>query len=86
LSGQKIEALMILDELKSSLEKDESLAFGIAVVYVGLGDKEKALDWLERALAAHNSNFAHLKCDPIFKTLRNEPRFLLLLKKVGLVN
>src|SRR5205085_12091646 len=55
-----------------------------ASIYLGLGEKEKALDWLEESYQDQESACWYLKIDPIYDSVRNEPRFQALLKKVGL--
>jgi hypothetical protein len=55
-----------------------------AIVYVGLGDKQRALKGLEKAYAARSQFLAYLKIDKIWDPLRSDPRFIELLKKVGL--
>jgi hypothetical protein len=54
------------------------------VVYLGLGEKEKALEWLEKCYADQDTHCWFLKVDPLYDSLRNEPRFQAVLKKVGL--
>jgi TolB-like protein/Tfp pilus assembly protein PilF len=57
-----------------------------ALVYLGLGEKEWALERLEKAYDARSQWLSLLKVDRIFDPLRSEPRFIALLKKVGLDN
>jgi hypothetical protein len=59
------------------------VAFDLATVYVGLGNKAEALNWLERAVAAH-TGMLYLAIDPLYRPLYSEPRFRALLKKIGL--
>jgi len=56
----------------------------LALAYAGLGEKEKALDWLEKALAEHSDEMVNLKVNPGYDALRTEPRFQELLRKTGL--
>ena len=56
----------------------------MAVFYAQLGDKEKALDYLEKAIANPNHDLPRANPDPVFDTIRNEPRFGALMKKVNL--
>jgi hypothetical protein len=56
----------------------------LAVIYLGLGDKEKALSALDRAYAAHDLQLRYLGVDPHYDPLRSEPRFQELIRKVGL--
>ena len=53
-------------------------------IYLGLGEKEKALDWLEKAYEEQDSACWYLKIDQIYDSIRNEPRFQAILKKIGL--
>ena len=52
--------------------------------YIGMGDKDRALYWLERAYAQHSGAMVGLKVDPVYDTLRSDPRFQDLLRHVGL--
>jgi len=54
-----------------------------ALLYAGLGDKEAALRWLERG-AESGASLLYLGIDPAFRSLRGEPRFKAVLKKIGL--
>jgi serine/threonine-protein kinase len=56
----------------------------ISMLYVALGDKEKALDWLERAYEQNAWAMYAIKAEPMFDPIRNEPRFQALEKKMGL--
>ena len=56
----------------------------IATIYTRAGKKDKALVWLEKAFAYHDANMPYIGVDPIFDILKNEPRFLNLLKKMNL--
>ncbi len=56
----------------------------LAVLYVGLGDREQALSALERAYTEHDLQMNFLAVDPHYDALRSEPRFQELIRKVGL--
>jgi adenylate cyclase len=58
--------------------------FCTALIYLGLGDKERALDGLEAAYEARSQWMVGLKIDNVYDPLRSEPRFIGMLKKVGL--
>jgi len=93
-SGKFAEAKKILDELAS--ESDQSpprspfipppptTAFDTALVYLGLGEKEKAVDWLEKAADERTAEIIHIKCEPIYDSVRENPRFIALMKRIGL--
>ena len=57
--------------------------FNLAIVYLGLGDRARALDYLERASDADSQWMIYLRGDRIFDPLRSEPRFAALMKKLG---
>ena len=54
------------------------------MVYIGLGDRNDALSWLEQAYRAHSRGLVLLKADPWYRSLATEPRYQELLRKVGL--
>jgi adenylate cyclase len=83
-SGDRTKAQAIITELNQMSSRRFVSPFCIAVIYLGLGDKERALDGLERAYEARSWPLLSLKMDKIFEPLRSEPRFIALLKKVGL--
>jgi tetratricopeptide (TPR) repeat protein len=56
----------------------------IALLYTGLGDKQKALDWLERAYQQNAWAMYVIKAEPMFDPLHGEPRFEALVRKMNL--
>ena len=56
----------------------------VAQAYVGLGDKDKAFEWLEKAYEARLIALMNLKVDPVWTPLRSDPRFADLVKRIGL--
>ncbi len=54
-------------------------------IYVGLGEKDKAFEWLEKAYEDRSigSSFAGIKVDPVFDPLRSDPRFADLLRRMN---
>ena len=81
-AGQTARAREILRRLTQS--PDRPVQFDAAVVLLGLGDTGGALTELERAAADRASTLRNLNIDPRFDPLRQHPRFLAVLKKVGL--
>lgn len=81
-AGRRAEAEAILKKLK--VTKEYVSPGELAVLYVGLGDKEGALASLERAYDEHDLQLQYLKVDPHLDSLRAEPRFQELMRKVGL--
>ncbi len=84
VSGNKDDALRIVDELKSAAETDDDALIRIAQVFVGLDDKERALEWLEKAYQRRAHWLRLLKTDFVYDPLRSDPRFKDLLRRVGL--
>lgn len=82
--GKRGEALAILNRLKTSREYVSPA--GLAMLHAALGDKEAAFLWLERAYAAHDSQLQHLKVDPRCDSLRSDPRFDDLLRRMRLAS
>ncbi len=82
-SDNKIEAGKILDRLKE-LSKDRYVsAYSFALIYLGLGDKEEALGWLEKSYQDRaGSDIGYIRIDPLLDPLRGEPRFEELVTKV----
>jgi tetratricopeptide (TPR) repeat protein len=83
LWGKKVEARKALDQLRERSKQEFVLPFSIAMVYVGLGEKDQALDWLEKAYEYRDLILPGLKHDPTWDVLRSEPRFIELLRKAG---
>lgn len=83
-AGDRTAALRELEALKKMSPNGQVLAFNMAIVHLGLGDRERALEFLEQALAADSQWMVWLKMDRMFDSLRQEPRFALLLKKLNL--
>jgi TolB-like protein/DNA-binding winged helix-turn-helix (wHTH) protein/Tfp pilus assembly protein PilF len=56
---------------------------GFAALYAAIGEKDKAFEWLEKAVKERDFSIASIKVDPDFDPLRSDPRFDALLKKIG---
>jgi tetratricopeptide (TPR) repeat protein len=56
----------------------------IVPAYIGVGNNDQAIAWLEKAFAQHSNGLTGLKVDPTYDPLRGDPRFQDLLKRVGL--
>jgi adenylate cyclase len=86
LAGRTDEAGQILDKMLEASKTKYVPATPIAKIYVGLGDRDKAFEYLEKAYATREvSGFHMLKVMPDFDLVRSDPRFDALLKKMGLV-
>jgi tetratricopeptide (TPR) repeat protein len=80
-AGDRARALATLEELKKKAVHGYVPPFNLAIVYLGLGDLERAMDLLEQASADDSQWMMYLKVDRIFDPLRANPRFIALLKK-----
>ena len=89
IAGKKKEAQEILEKLLAEklLEKSKRIyvsAYDIAAVYIGLGEKDQAFEWLSQALEERSGFLVYIKCDRRFDGLRSDPRYEALLKRIGL--
>jgi tetratricopeptide (TPR) repeat protein len=83
-SGKRDEALRTLDQLKEISKQRYVPAYGFAIVYEALGDKDQAFQWLERSYQDRAVAMSVLKVDPLLDNLRSDPRFADLVRRVGL--
>jgi TolB-like protein/DNA-binding winged helix-turn-helix (wHTH) protein/tetratricopeptide (TPR) repeat protein len=83
-AGRRKEALRLLDELKRRQQTSYVAAAPFVNAYLGLGDNEQALAWLERAYQEQSNMLQLIKVHPYFDPLRGDPRFAELLHRVGL--
>jgi serine/threonine protein kinase/tetratricopeptide (TPR) repeat protein len=82
--GKRDEALKILDELKNRSERGRLPAYEMAIIYTGLGDKDRAFEWLEKGYEDRSELMTWLKVDPRLDSLRSDLRFTRLMQRVGL--
>lgn len=85
LAGKRAEALAILDELKEMSKQRYVPAYFMAVVYTGLNDKTRAIEWLEKGYQERSGGLIFINVDPRFDVLRSDPRFQDLLRRMGFV-
>ena len=83
-AGKPEEARAILDQLLLRSKSRFVPPYHIAMVYNNLGDKERALYWLEKAYDIRDAKMAYLKTMP-WKNVENDPRFQDILRRVGFV-
>jgi hypothetical protein len=86
VSGDRKDALAILDRLKSPPTGRYVDPYAIAIVYEGLGDENAALDWLERMFREHSLSVAFFNFDPFFVKLHGNPRFQELVRRSGVAS
>ena len=88
-AGRREEALKLVGELKRVDERLEAEGrsiprFSFIWAYAGLGDKEQAFAWLEKAYRERRDRVFLLNVDPLLDPLRSDPRFQDLVRRVGL--
>jgi len=81
--GRTADARAILPKLKAHIDKTGVGRYEIALVYAALGDKDSAFQWLEQAYQTRDKGLTYLKVDPCLDSLRSDPRFDSLIKRVG---
>jgi len=85
LAGKREEAEKVLNRLIRQYEEEHKLSIYIVFIYTAFGEKEKALDWLERQYR-NNVSATFIKTDFEFDPLRSEPRFQAILEKMNLAD
>ena len=84
-SGKKEEALKTAEQLKEISKQRYVPAYGFALVYSGLNDKDRAFQWLEKSHQDHESKIVNfLTTDPLLENVRSDPRYKDLVRRVGL--
>jgi TolB-like protein/Tfp pilus assembly protein PilF len=83
-SGKRDEALMLLSELKQKATRDYVQGDTLALIYIGLGEKTEALNWLEKHMTSRAETANTYAVAPEFDDLRSEPRFKEMLKRMNL--
>jgi DNA-binding winged helix-turn-helix (wHTH) protein/TolB-like protein/tetratricopeptide (TPR) repeat protein len=83
-SGHRAEALKILQELQEQATQRYVSPYHMAMVYTGLGERDKAFSWLGKAFDDREGRMTILKVVPEFDSLRSDPRFADLLRRIGL--
>jgi TolB-like protein/tetratricopeptide (TPR) repeat protein len=83
-AGHRAEALRVLDELHRRRQKGYVPAAAFLNAYLGLGDKEQAFAWMERAAEERSNILQFLKVHPFFDSLRGDPRFAEYLRRANL--
>jgi Flp pilus assembly protein TadD len=84
VSGRVTEARAVLDELTARASESYVSPARIAQIHLGLGDRDGALEWLDRALDQRCPEVVWMGVHPMFDELRGETRFLAALKRTGL--
>jgi hypothetical protein len=84
VAGQGSEAQRLLVELEGRSRREHVPPTVLAMVYMGVGQDERAFDYLDRAVAEHDGWIAESIFYPTFDPLRSHPRYAALLEALGL--
>lgn len=83
IAGRKEDAHKILEKLLDLRKQRYTPAYALASVYLGLGDRVEALNWLEQSYRDRDGNaIGPIRIDPLLKPLRDDPRFEALAEKI----
>ncbi len=83
-SGKRAEAQKVLEQLKEISKQRYVNPANFAMIYTGLGDKDRAFEFLQKQYEAHPFALNFLKVDPVWDSLRSDPRFVALLRQMNL--
>ena len=84
---RKTDAQRILEKLNDLSKQKYVSAVLVAMIYAGLGEKDKAFEWLEEGYDDRSiglANLEEIKVDPAYDPLRSDPRFQDLLRRMNL--
>lgn len=84
LAGRRDKALKILGDQQKAAKQRYISPFNFALIYTGLGDKDRAFEYLNKACEMHVLNLSHLRYGPLFGGLQSDPRYAELLRKMNL--
>jgi serine/threonine-protein kinase len=85
-AGERAEAEALLRDLEAEATRGYVSPVAFAVLHIGLGNRNQALDWAERAYDERRGWLAYLPVNPMLDPLREEPRFRALVRRMRLVS
>jgi TolB-like protein/Tfp pilus assembly protein PilF len=83
-AGKLDEARATLERVRELSEKGHASPLDVAIVYAGMGEKDEALTWLQKGCAERSGPWVFLKVEPLYESLRSDPRFRELLGRLSL--
>jgi len=84
ISGKRDEARKMLAEMEQRSKRTYVAPLSVAIIYAGLGEKDEAFASLEKAYQERDENLLHYKDAPLLDSLRSDPRFANLLRRLNL--
>lgn len=83
VAGRTNDARKVLSEMRSMSEHEYVSPYDLAIIYAGLGEKDKALEQLNQAFESRSGWIIHIQVDPFLDPLRDDPRFQRLIARAG---
>ena len=84
LLGRDATAKRGREEMRRASKPLDAAPIRIAMIHIGLGETDRAFEWLEKAYEAKDWQMALLKVEPLFDPLQSDQRFAALVERVGL--
>ncbi len=85
VSGQRDKAQQMIEEIERRTKLTYNVdPFAVAMIFVGLGEKDEAFAWLEKAYQERSENLLYYKDTPLLDSVRSDPRFTNLLRRMNL--
>jgi adenylate cyclase len=85
VSGNREAAQKIITELQELAKSKSVSSYQIAAIYAGLGEKDRAFAWLEKAYEERSDGLVNVNADQRFDSLRSDTRFQDLARRIGLI-
>jgi TolB-like protein/Tfp pilus assembly protein PilF len=85
VSGKKGLTAKLAEQFKTAAKKRYIPPTYFGMLFAGLGDRDKALEWLEKAFQERADGLTWLNVEPMLDEMRNDPRFQELIKRIGLI-
>ena len=83
-SGDRRGAERLLASLRASTDGRSVPAYQLAIIYLGMGDVDKAMMWIEKAYEARSDFLLYMRNETLFDPLRSDPRFIELELRIGI--
>ena len=84
VAGKRNEALKVFDDLQLLSKQRYVSPYNFALLYLGLGEKDRTFEWLNKTFNEYPFTLVFLKIDPRYDNLRSDPRFTDLLRRMKL--
>ncbi len=81
--GKSREARQMIAQLERVSKRQYVSSYFIAMIYLGLGDLDRTFEWLEKAYEERSGFMAFINVEPMLDALRGDPRFKMLIEKIG---